>query len=152
MSTPLHAFDLTVRPPRSPRATLGGYVLLPRMLDKARATVAGTNGEYHYNCPLDQHILMFLGIDPDALLAQLKEGKGDTEILAWITENQKNKRTPWEIENWSAYQNRRGPDSDAETVKFFYGEVNRLAPAREDVKTWFDYLDLDDYVTFGGQG
>ena len=22
---------------------------------------------------------------------------------------------------------------------------------REDVKTWFDLLDLDDYVTFGGK-
>jgi len=24
-------------------------------------------------------------------------------------------------------------------------------PAREDVKTWFDLLDLDDHITFGGK-
>ena len=33
--------DLTKRPPRSPRARLGGYVILPRMLDKGRAAIAG---------------------------------------------------------------------------------------------------------------
>ena len=46
--------DLTQFPPRSPRVRLGGYAILPRMLDKGRATLAGKNGEYHYACPLDQ--------------------------------------------------------------------------------------------------
>lgn len=149
MST-LQSLDLTQRPPRSARTQLGGYVLLPRMLDKARATIAGKNGDFHYNCPLDQHIISFLGIDPDALLAELKTGKGDTEILEWITTHQKNKHAPWEIKVWTDYQYQRGPDSDPETIKFFYGEVSKIAPKREDIKTWFDYLDLDDYVTFGG--
>jgi hypothetical protein len=56
--------DLTQRPPRSPRVRLGGYVILARMLDKGRATLAGKNGEYNYNCPLDQNFLNFTGIDP----------------------------------------------------------------------------------------
>jgi len=29
------------------------------MLDKGRATIAGRNGEYNYDCPLDQHIINF---------------------------------------------------------------------------------------------
>jgi hypothetical protein len=143
--------DLTQSPPRSPRATLGGYALLPRMLDKGRATLAGKNGEFHYNCPLDQHIVNFLGIDADELLSELKAGKGDTEILEWIQVHQKNKHTPWEIQTWTEYQTHRGPDSDPETVEFFYGSVKKLAPKREDIRTWADYLDLDDYVTFGGK-
>jgi hypothetical protein len=40
-----NSIDLTVRPPRSPRVRLGGYVILPRMLDKCRAMLAGKNGE-----------------------------------------------------------------------------------------------------------
>ncbi|MEO7677968.1 MAG: DUF5069 domain-containing protein, partial [Verrucomicrobiota bacterium] len=40
--------DLTQRPPRSPRVRLGGYVLLPRILDKGRALLAGKLGEYHF--------------------------------------------------------------------------------------------------------
>src|SRR5215831_15512085 len=66
--TSLRAPDLRQRPPRSPRSRLGGYSLLPRMLDKGRATLARTNGEYHFDCPLDKRILSFAGIDPKKLL------------------------------------------------------------------------------------
>jgi len=70
--------DLRQRPPRSPRVRLGGYVTLPRMLDKGRATIAEQNGEYHYNCPIDQHFLNYTGIDPAQLREQLAAGKGDS--------------------------------------------------------------------------
>jgi hypothetical protein len=147
----LTAPDLTQRPPRSARCRLGGYVLLPRMLDKGRATLAHTNGEYNYNCPLDQHIVNFLRFDAEALREQLASGKGDGEILEWLTAHAKNKRTPWEIEQWSEYQQRRGPDSDAETLAMFAEKVGSFSQTREDIKTWGDLLDLDDYVTFGGK-
>ncbi len=143
--------DLTKRPPRSARSRLGGYAILPRMLDKGRAEISGMNGEFHYNCPLDQHIISFLGIDPKALRKQLATGKGDGEILDWVKANAKHKRTPWEIEQWSDYQQRRTPDSDAETLGFFAEAVGKFSKTREDIKTWADYLDLDDYVTFGGK-
>ena len=149
---PIFAPDLTKRPPRSPRTKLGGYVILPRMLDKARATIAGKLGEYHYACGLDEHILKFLNIPAPALLKELKKGKGDGEILAWIKKNQKNKHQPWEIALWSSFHEKRGPDSDQETASFFAGRVVELgAKKREDIKTWFDLLDLDDYVSFGGK-
>jgi hypothetical protein len=121
------------------------------MLDKGRATLAGRNGEYHYNCPLDQHIINFIGIDPEALLAELKTGKGDGEILDWINKSAKHPRAPWEIQQWSDYHDRRGPDSDAETFQFFSEYVGNLTKTREDVKTWADALELDDYVSFGGK-
>ncbi len=144
--------DLTQRPPRSPRAKLGGYVILPRTLDKGRATIARKNGELHYDCPIGQLILKFLGISAPALLNELKKGKGDGEILAWIKKNQKHKHQPWEIEHWSSYQEKRGPDSDQETASFFTGRLVELGAAkREDIKTWFDLLDLDDHVSFGGK-
>ena len=147
----LSAPDLTTRPPRSPRAQLGGYALLPRMLDKGRATLAGTNGEYHYDCPIDQHILKYLGLDAEALKAQLATGAGDGEILEWINAHAKHARSPWEIEQWSAYQQRRGPDSDAETLAMFAEYIGRYTTTREDIKSWADVLDLDDYVSFGGK-
>ena len=143
--------DLTKRPPRSPRSRLGGYALLPRMLDKGRATLAGKNGEYHYNCPLDQNIINFTGIDAKKLLAELKKGKGDGEILEWITTNAKHKRGAWEIQQWSEFHDRRGPDSDAETLQFFAQYAAKFTKTREDVKTWADLLELDDFVSFGGK-
>ena len=45
----------------------------------------------------------------------------------------------------------RGPDSDVETLEFFAKRVGEFNKNREDVTTWFDLLDLDDYVTFGGR-
>jgi len=145
-----NAPDLTKRPPRSPRVRLGGYVILPRMLDKGRALIAGTVGEYHYDCPTDQRFLTFVGINADALKKQLATGKGDGEILQWIEKNAKHKRTEAEIAAWSAHCAQRAP-ADVESREFFQGEHSRIAPKREDVVTWFDYLDLDDYVSFGGQ-
>ncbi|MDB6173669.1 MAG: hypothetical protein JWL59_2980 [Chthoniobacteraceae bacterium] len=150
-NTDISAPNLTQRPPRSPRSRIGNYVLLPRMLDKGRAEIAGLNGEYHYNCPLDQHILNFLGIDPEALRDQLSQGKGDGEILEWINANATHKHTPWEIDQWSEFQARRGPDSDAETLGYFAEAVGKFSKTREDIHSWADLLDLDDYVTFGGK-
>ncbi len=147
----IFALDLTTRPPRSPRSRLGGYALLPRMLDKGRATIVGKNGEFHYNCPLDQHILNFAGIDANQLLEELRKGKGDGEILEWITANSKNKRSAWEIQQWSDFQDRRGPDSDAETMQMFSNYIANFTKTREDIRTWADLLDLDDYCTFGGK-
>jgi hypothetical protein len=121
------------------------------MLDKCRATLAGTNGEYHYNCPLDQHILGFLGLDPEALKVEVAKGLGDGEVLEWITANATHKHTPWEIQQWSDYQDHRGPSSDAETLGFFADYVGKISKTREDITGWMALLDLDDHVSFGGK-
>ena len=146
-----YAPDLTQRPPRSMRVHLGGYAILPRMLDKCRATIVKKNGEYLYNCPLDQRFVDFTGIDPETFRAEVAKGRDDGEMLQWVTENAKHKRSPWEIAQWSDYQNHRGPDSDAETLAFFAQEVGKLTKTREDIRTWADLLDFDDYVSFGGR-
>ncbi len=143
--------DLSQRPPRSPRVRLGGYVILARILDKGRAELANTAGEYKYNNPMDRHWFRFVGVTPEALKTQLATGNGDGEMLQWIDANAEHKRAPWEIQQWSAYHNERGPDGDVETLEFFTGRVGPLSKVREDIKTWFDYLDLDDHVTFGGR-
>jgi len=144
----LHTPDLTKFPPRSPRVRLGGYVILPRMLDKGRAMLAGKNGEYHYACPLDQRFLEFTGIDPEKLKQQL--GQSDGEVLKWIQNNAAHKRLPVEIAAWSAFQEQRVP-TDTETRAYFNDQVSKIAPQREDIATFCDWLDLDDYVSFGGK-
>jgi hypothetical protein len=142
--------DLTQHPPRSARARLGGYAILPRMLDKGRATLAGKNGEYHFACPLDQGFLDFVGMEAEAVKAQLAAGLGDGEMLAWIEANAKNKRSPWEIHQWTEWQGTRVPG--AVEGREYFNEIHKSAgPNREDIFTWAEMLDLDDYVTFGGK-
>ena len=142
--------DLTQRPPRSPRQKLGGFVILPRAIDKGRAKVAGTIGEYHFACPLDQRFLKFVGLEGDALLEQIKAGKGDAEILAWVNENAKFKRADWEIAVWSEFQTAKSPDTPAAKEKQAK-QISAINPNRNDIITGFDLLDLDDHVTFGGR-
>jgi hypothetical protein len=144
----LHTPDLTKFPPRSCRIRLGGYVILPRCLDKGRATLAGKHGEYHYACPLDQGFLEFVGIDAEALKKEL--GKSDTEVLEWITAHAKHKRTQSEIIAWSNWQENRAPDNP-DSREYFNSLHKAGAPKRKDITTWFEALDMDDYVTFGGK-
>jgi len=144
----LHIPDLTNHPPRSPRVRLGGYVILPRCLDKGRATLAGKQGEYHYACPMDQGFLEFAGIDPEELKKHL--GQSDSEVLAWINANAKHKPSEPEILAWSAWQEHSAPDNPESRAHF--NQIHKTAaPHRSDIVTWFDVLDLDDYVSFGGK-
>ncbi|MFN3409203.1 MAG: DUF5069 domain-containing protein [Limisphaerales bacterium] len=142
--------NLTQHPPRSPRVRLGGFVLLPRMLDKCRAELAGHHGEYHYDCPSDQQFFAFTGISAAALREQVAAGKSDGEILEWVRAHLRPARTEPEIEAWSAWMERRGPDNP-EMREWFNGEHQRINPARTDIVTYFDLLDADDFVSFGGR-
>src|SRR6185369_14964632 len=155
MSSPVNTkivpTDLTQRPPRSFHVRLGGLVILPRMLDKGRATLVKKKGEYKYNSGTDQHLIRFLGFDPKALLKELAKGKGDGEILGWVQAHSKIPQAPWEIEAWSAYMERRGPDSDAETLSLFAGYVRQHSKTREDIKTLIDANEHEDYDRFGGK-
>ena len=144
----LHTPDLTQFPPRRPRVRLGGYAILPRMLDKGRATLAGKNGEYHYACPLDQQFLTFAGLDAEALKAELN--KSDTEILSWIHKHAKYQRSAPEIIAWTQWQENRAPDNP-DGREYLNGLHKAGAPDREDIVTWFDVLDMDDFVSFGGK-
>ncbi len=146
----LNSPDLTKFPPRSTRVRLGGYALLPRMIDKGRADLAGKVGEYHYNCPNDQLFTTFAGVDADGLKKELAAGKGDGDILEWIKANAKNKRTASEIAAWSTYIDNRAPDNP-DSRAYFNDVHQKTAPKRTDISTWCDLLDMDDFVSFGGK-
>ena len=147
---PITPTDLTQRPPRSARVRLGGYAILPRMLDKGRATLAGKQGDFKYACPLDQEFLTFTGTNSQRLLEQLGAGKGDGEILEWIKANATIKREAHEIEAWSCYQDRRAP-GEVEKRGFFHEIHKEYGATRTDIVSWFDLLDLDDHVSYGGK-
>jgi Domain of unknown function (DUF5069) len=141
--------DLTQRPPRSPRVRLGGYAMLPRVLDKARAVLMGRAGEYKFGNPMDQYFFAFTGIAPDALLEQAKKGAGDWELLRWIQEHAPTKPQPHEIRAWSEWLETM-PIGDAEDHEWFAAQVRRIHPHRTDLHTIMDYLDADDHISFGG--
>src|SRR2546426_8419661 len=78
------AKDLTKEPPRSPRVRIGGYALLARMADKGRATLNGTAGEYHFDCPVDNLIFGFKGVKVAEMKPLLVSGASDEHIVTWL--------------------------------------------------------------------
>jgi hypothetical protein len=140
--------DLTQHPPRSARVQLGGYVHLPRLIDKARASIAGKVGEYHYNCPQDKHFFAFTGIDGEEMLTAVKSGKSDSEILEFV--RSKTKRLPSEIAAWSFWMGTNAPGG-APGHEWFGEVIKADSSGRDDIHGFFDLLDMDDFVTFGGK-
>ena len=54
-----------------------------------------------------------------------------------------------DIAAWSAAQEDRRPDNP-ESLGYFNDIKLKCAPERADIASWFDLLDVDDYVSFGG--
>jgi hypothetical protein len=83
------ALDLTQDYPRSPRALFAGYLIAGRMLDKCRALLNGTEGEYVYNAGIDRTFLEFAGLDGEQFKEFVATGATDEEVADWIHEKAK---------------------------------------------------------------
>ena len=129
--------------PRSPRETLGGYVLAARAVDKCRAVLAGVEGEFHSNCPLDQRWLKFAGIDYDAFRSFVATGATDEEIDAWIGKHGKPSRT--EVIVWNNKErDLRLSELPAELQEYMEDYIQKYIPRNRVVYHWFDVYDLEE--------
>jgi len=94
------ALDLTRDYPRSPRALFAGYVIVGRILDKCRALLNGTAGEYQYNYGMDRVFFEFAGIDAGQFKTFVATGASDEEVAEWIHARAK-LHSPGEIAAWN---------------------------------------------------
>jgi hypothetical protein len=130
--------------PRSPRTTLGGYVLAARALDKCRAVLVDCQGEYHSNCPLDQRWLKFAEIDYHDFRTIVASGATDDEIAEWIEKNAK-KRSRAEIVVWNNKErDLRLSDLPPELQEYMETYIQRYVPRNRVVYHWFDAYDLEE--------
>jgi hypothetical protein len=137
--------DLTKTPPRSPKDKLAGLVSLKRAIDKAAAFNEGRLGEYDYNCPHDQPLFAFLGVDAETFAKKVAELKTDDAIVAWLQASSNlSKKTPAEIAAFDAERAHWGPEPGSHGEEYFLGLRKQIAPDRTDIVTWFDILDLDE--------
>ena len=133
--------DLTQSFPRSPKTKMSGLVMVPRMIDKARAYTSKTLGEYIFPCPLDKIILEFLGADCKEF-THLAQKLTDEEIALWVNKkclhrsqddkervNQKLlERKPDTQENWDRFNELR----------------DKINPTLKNITTWVDLIELDE--------
>jgi hypothetical protein len=133
--------DLTKTYPRSVHEKWLGIVQLGRALDKGKAKAHGDLGEYNYDCPMDNAVFDFLGMNGEEFLSVIKNAKNDAEIEAYAKEFV-DKKTPVQIEQWNREWVSHGPEGDSKM--YFLNLRNQVAPDRTDVTTWADLLDLDE--------
>ncbi len=140
----MNAPDLNKEFPRSPRETLGGYVIAARTLDKCRAAIEGTLGDYHFDCPLDNQFLEFTGISAEDFKSFVATGATDDEVAGWIREKavQTDKREVIAWNNQLRYT--RPVDMPIELQEFLEGYIPKFIPKNRVVNYWFDVYDIEE--------
>lgn len=134
--------DLRKHFPRSMRTTLAGYVHLARMIDKCRAVLAGTEGEYIYPCPMDVHLMDFAGITSEQFTAAVKAHPTDEGVETWFRQTARSHPAA-DIEAWNSELLSRGPSSP-ESAERFKTYRDAADPSRIDITAWADLQDLEE--------
>lgn len=130
---------------RSPHEKCGGIYYFARMVDKIRLFGAGElPAEYHPNLGsgFDGRCCSFLWIEYPALVQRVKLGGSDEEILDWAFQ-QGHKPSDEEIEVWNDFMRKRGWN-DESTERLLSRKAEAGASDREDIQTFFDFIDLDE--------
>jgi len=146
MNTPIVARDLTKQAPHSPRERISGFAIASRTVDKCRASLAGTLGEYHYDCPLDNMLFSFKGINGDQFKAAVQTAKNYEDVGAWLEANGTAKTTN-EIKTWSDEVEAGSPINNPEKSAYFIEKCTKLGLDPE-TNTTFDWLEADDRASF----
>ena len=138
------AKDLAKDYPRSPRETLAGYVIAARMLDKCRAVIVGTAGEYHFDCRLDNEFLGFAGVDAGQFKTLVATGARDDEVASWISTHA-TPRPLLEIIKWNnRMRDLRLSDLPDQAQEFLEGYIAKYLPKGRVVYRWFDVYDIEE--------
>jgi hypothetical protein len=124
------------------KVKIAGHVHVARMIDKCRAVLAGTEGEYIYPCPMDERLMEFAGIAAEQFTAAVKANPTDEEVAAWFQQAAKPHR-PGELEDWNQQLLTRGPSSP-ESAARFKKYLDAIDPSRTDLTAWSDLQDLEE--------
>ncbi len=138
--------DLTKTYPHSPHGMLGGYVLAKRCVDKCRAELAGTIGEYHFDCPLDNFFLGFAEIKGPDLRDFVATGADDEAVGKWIAEHAK-KRERIDIIKWNNSWRYKKIDELPDGLQEFmedYIPANVPPAVIHNVRYFFDIFDAEE--------
>ncbi len=139
------AKDLRKKPPRSPRAKLGGYVIAARSLDKCRASLLDVNGEYHYHpCSLAAHLWEFTGIGHEEFRAFVGTGVSDDQVADWLRAHSR-VQDPGEIIAWNnRMRDKRISELSPEAQAYLEDYIPQQVRNPMQVKVFFDVFDAEE--------
>ncbi len=130
---------------RSPHETVGGLVYFGRMLDKIKLHAQGKlPADYHQALGggFDGRCCAFLGVKYEDVVARVKLGGEDQEILEWCFAKGR-RPSPEEIDVWSSYLRKRGWRDDA-SKRLAERKKESGFDRRDEIQAFFDYLDADE--------
>ncbi len=134
--------DLTKDFPRSPRERAGGIAMVPRTIDKARAQLAGTIGEYIYDCSMDRYLFATLGVDAEQFLAAVRQAPDDAGVLKALEPARK----PLTEEELKAHNERitHWLPTNEKGWAHFKQDLMKIAPGKVNIKTRTDLIDFEE--------
>jgi hypothetical protein len=143
--------DLSKEAPHSPRDRFGGFAILGRTVDKCRASINGKVGEYHYDCPLDNQLFTFKGINGEQFKKIVQSSKTCEDVAKWLQANGTPK-TEQEIRAWSdKVEGAKLKEVMAHKSPDELQQVRRSceeAGVNFESATLFDWLEADDKHSF----
>jgi len=139
------SLDLTKEFPRSPRdISIAGYVVAARCVDKCRALLSETVGEYHSGCPLDEIWLDFVGIKYKAFKKFVATGADDAAISEWIATKAKQKNSR-EVIAWNnKMRDKQISKMSIKLQEFLEEYIPQNIPENKKVYVWFDVYDIEE--------
>jgi len=146
MNTPIMDLDLTKQAPHSPRERIAGFAIASRAADKCRASVAGTLGEYHYDCALDNLLFSFKGITAAQFKTAVQAAVNYEDVGACLLANG-TKKSPAEIKLWSEETEAGSPMKNPERRASFIENCHRRG-LNPEMNSTFDWLEADDRASF----
>ena len=130
---------------RSPGAKVGALVYFGRMLDKIRAHARGElPDEYQQNLGerFDRRCVDLLRVEFGELVARVKEGGTDDEILEWCFARGR-KPIEHEIYVWNEFMRKRGWNDELSAILTRRKQEAGMAE-RSEIQTMFDFIDADE--------
>src|ERR1700733_1532915 len=131
--------------PRSGREMMGGWVYLPRFIDKIRLHLAGKlHADYQENFTkgFDGAWLKAAGVPADMFIQIVKDTITDGQVADWVAKNVK--KTDAEKKAFNDFVLNRGRDDDAGKARLKMRKEESGLAQRDDLQTFVDYIDADE--------
>jgi hypothetical protein len=119
-----------------------GIPMLSRTIDKARAVLSDTAGEYVFGekSSFDMAVLDYLSLTPGKFLEGVRESPDDAAMVRWLEANAR-KTTPAEAAQFTQVFLNDG-DDDEDRARFQTRLAKLPAQVQGRVKGWADLLDV----------
>lgn len=141
-SLPFPEADLRDHPPRNARVMIGGLYFLARTIDKAKAKINGTLGEYKIGPGISMYLFEWLGISEGDFVEAVRALKTDEAIVAWFHE--RTDASQYDDINLRLSTRAIRDDEHFEAVLPAYPILNE----HPHLRNWFEIFDLDDEWIF----